>query len=222
MRALVSRAIQYAYRELLPGFEAASGIAVDTVWSSTGAIVEQIASDAPFDLVIAGADTVDRFIADGSVLAGSRVDQMSSGIGVAVKAGAPRPDIGSGEAVKQALLAAPSIGYSQGPSGVYLLALFEKMGIAAQVGAKATQSTPGTPVAVALGFQQVSELIDEPGITLVGPLPADIQKITTFSSGVLTRATDPDGARALQAYLSAPAADAAIRRHGLAPGRGQS
>ena len=83
MRALVSRAIQYAYRELLPGFEAASGIAVDTVWSSTGAIVEQIASDAPFDLVIAGADTVDRFIADGSVLAGSRVDQMSSGIGVA-------------------------------------------------------------------------------------------------------------------------------------------
>ncbi|MEI7713011.1 MAG: substrate-binding domain-containing protein [Rhodospirillales bacterium] len=226
MRALVSRAIQYAYRELLPGFEAASGVAVDTVWSSTGAIVEQIASDAPFDLVIAGAATIDRFIADGAVLAGSRVDQMSSGIGVAVKAGAPRPDIGSGEAVKHALLAAQSIGYSQGPSGVYLLALFEKMGIAKQIRAKATQSTPGIPVAhylaagtVALGFQQVSELIDKTGIALVGPLPADIQKITMFASGVPNRSTAPDAARALQTYLSSPASDAAIRKHGMEPGR---
>ena len=226
MKALVSRAIQYAYRELLPGFEAASGIAVDTTWSSTGAIVEQVASDELFDIVIVGASTIDRFIADGSVRAGSRVDLMKSGIGVAVKADAPRPDIGSGEAVKQALLAAPSIGYSQGPSGVYLLTLFETMGIAAQIRAKATQSTPGTPVAhylasgaVALGFQQVSELIHEPGIALVGPLPADIQKITTFSSGVPIRAAATEAAKSLQIYLSSPAADAAIRKHGMEPGR---
>ncbi len=225
-RALVSRAVQYAYRELVPGFEVASGTKVVTTWSSTGAIVEQVASDEAFDLVIAGAGTIDRLIAAGAVVPGSRVDLMKSGIGVAVKAGAPKPDIGSGEAVKQALLAAPSIGYSQGPSGVYLLALFEKMGIAEQVRAKATQSTPGIPVAhylasgaVALGFQQVSELINESGITLLGPLPADIQNVTTFSSGVLTRAAAPAVARALQAYLSAPTADGAIRKNGMEPGR---
>jgi molybdate transport system substrate-binding protein len=128
--------------------------------------------------------------------------------------------------VKQTLLAAPSIEYSQGPSGVYLLALFEQMDTAEQMRAKATQSTSGIPVAhylangsVALGFQQVSELINEAGITLVGPLPADIQKIATFSSGILTRTAAPSPARALQTYLSSPAADAAIRKHGMEPTR---
>ena len=144
LNVLTSRAIEYAYEELTPGFEAAKII---TTWSSTGAIAAQVASDQPFDLVIAEAASIDRFIAEASVLSGSRVDLVRSGIGLAVKEGAPKPDIGSAEAVKQALLAAKSVGYSQGPSGVYLLTLFEKMGVAAEMRAKAIQSTPGTPVA---------------------------------------------------------------------------
>lgn len=226
VRVLVSRAVKGAYLALVPGFEAASGIKVVTTWSSTGDIVKQVASNEAFDLVIAAASTIEGFIDAEQVIADSRVDLMRSGVGIAVKAGAPRPDIGSGEAVKQALLAARSVGYSQGPSGVYLLRLFETMGIAAQLQAKATQSTPGIPVAhyiasgaVELGFQQVSELINQPDITLLGPLPADIQNVTVFSSGVLRSAIAPAEARALQAYLAAPASDAAIAKNGMEPAR---
>lgn len=211
VNVLASRAVKYAYLELVPGFEAACGIKVVTPWSSTGAIVEQVASDAPFDLAIASAGRIAGFIAGGTVLAGSRVDPMQSEIGIAVKAGAPWPDIGSGEAVKRALLAAKSIGYSLGPSGMYLQALFAKMGIANEMQAKATQSTPGISVAhyvatgaVELGFQQIGELIDEPGIAFLGPLP---------------RALAAKEARALQAFLAAPAAGAVVRKNGLEQAR---
>ncbi len=223
LKVLTSRAIQYAYDALVPGF----GMEIVTTLSSTGAIPGQVASDTPLDLVIATSAAIDRFIAEGKVHPGTRVDLVRSGVGIVVQAGAPRPDIASGAAVRQALLAARSVGYSQGPSGVYLLELFGRLGIAAEVAAKAVQSTPGTPVAVyvadgraELGFQQVSEIINEPGIDFVGPLPGDIQNITVFSSGVLTRAANPDGARALQAFLSAPEAGGVYRKHGLDPAGG--
>jgi molybdate transport system substrate-binding protein len=223
LRVLTSRAIKYAYDELVPGF----GTDVVTTLSSTGAIPGQVASDAPLDLVIATSDAIDRFIAEGTVRPGTRVDLVRSGVGVVVKAGAPKPDIRSGASVRQALLAARSVGYSQGPSGVYLLKLFETLGIAAEVAAKAVQSTPGTPVAryvadgtAELGFQQVSEIINETGVDFVGPLPDDIQNITVFSSGVLPRADNPAAAGALQAYLSAPGAGVVFRKHGLEPAVG--
>jgi molybdate transport system substrate-binding protein len=223
LRVLTSRAIKYAYDELVPGF----GTDVVTTLSSTGAIPGQVASDAPLDLVIATSDVIDRFIAEGTVRPGTRVDLVRSGVGVVVKAGAPKPDIRSAASVRQALLDARSVGYSQGPSGVYLLKLFETLGIAAEVAAKAVQSTPGTPVAryvadgtAELGFQQVSEIINEPGIDFVGPLPDDNQNITIFSSGVLTRADNPAAAGALQAYLSAPQAGGVFRKHGLEPAVG--
>jgi molybdate transport system substrate-binding protein len=147
---------------------------------------------------------------------------VRSSIGVAVKAGAPKPDLKSGDDLKKTLLAAKSVGYSTGPSGVYLISLFEKMGIADQIKAKAKITTPGVPVAslirsgeAEIGFQQVSELIHEAGIDFLGPLPADVQNITVFSSGVPAAAKAQTEARALQKFLTAPAAAPVIKKHGL-------
>jgi hypothetical protein len=152
-----------------------------------------------------------------------RTDLARSGIGVAVKSGARKPDIRSGEAVKQAVLAARGIAYSTGPSGIYLMELFRRMGIAESIQPKVKQ-VQGEPAGgvVARGeaeiaFQQVSELLPVPGTDFVGPLPADIQQITVFSAGLHVKAAQPDAARALVKFLTAPAAAPVIRKKGMEP-----
>jgi molybdate transport system substrate-binding protein len=141
-----------------------------------------------------------------------------------VKAGSPKPDISSGEAVKKAMLAAKSIAYSTGPSGAHIQRLFENFGIADAVKSKAVETKPGTRVGqylargeAELGFQQVSELMHEQGITFLGPLPPDIQNITVFSSGIPTGAKQAEGAKALQRFLTSSAAAAAIKSNGMEP-----
>lgn len=225
INVLASNAIKEAYLELAPQFEKASGHTVKTTWAGTVDINRRMAAGETFDLVIMAGNSLDRLIKDGKIVAGSRVDLVKSGVGIAVKTGAPKPDVSSGDAVKKALLAAKSVGYSTGPSGVYLQGLFEKMGIADQVKAKARQTPPGTPVATVIrsgeaeiGFQQVSELIHEKGIDYIGPLPADIQTITVFSGGIHSGAKQPEAAKALVKFLTAPAAAPTIRKHGLEPG----
>jgi molybdate transport system substrate-binding protein len=140
-----------------------------------------------------------------------------------VKSGARKPDISSGEAVKRAVLAARGIAYSTGPSGIYLMGLFQRMGIAESIQSKVKQ-VQGEPAGgvVARGeaeiaFQQVSELLPVPGTDFVGPLPADIQQITVFSAGLHVKATQPDAAKALVKFLTAPAAAPAIRKKGMEP-----
>ena len=147
-----------------------------------------MAAGEVYDLVIVAAPEVDAFI-QRQDCGGSRVDLLRSGVGVAVRAGAPRPDLSSGDSLKTALLAAKSIGHSTGPSGVYLTKLFERMGIADQIKSKVKVTTPGIRVGTLvangdaeIGFQQISELIHEAGIDYIGPLPADVQSITVFSS----------------------------------------
>ncbi len=195
-------------------------------WTGTVRIKERIEAGEAFDLVIVGAPEVDKYIAEGKFVAGSRVDLAKSGVGVAVKAGAPKPDISSGEAVKKAILAAKSVGYSSGPSGVYVQALIQKLGIADEVKTKARQTAPGSRVGqllargeAELGFQQISELIHEAGVDYVGPLPPDIQNFTNYSSGVGSASKSQAAAKALQAFLSAPAAAEAIRKNGMEPNR---
>ena len=167
---------------------------------------------------------IDQLIAQGTVASGSRVDLVRSGIGVAVRAGAPRPDIGTAEAVKRALLAAKSITYSSGPSGVYLANLFVRLGIADQLKPKIKQVPPGVPAGslvasgeAEIGFQQISELMPVSGIDLIGPLPPEIQEITVFSGGIHVAATQPDAAKALMQFITAPAAASIITRKGLDP-----
>jgi molybdate transport system substrate-binding protein len=219
---LSSIATKEAYLVLVPQFERASGQKVTTTWAGTVEIMKRIPGGEVHDLIIVSSTELDELIKQGKIAAGSRLDIAKSGIGVAVRMGAPKPDISSAQALKKTLLAAKTVGYTSGPSGVYMAALIERLGVAAEIKAKfrsvPSGGTIGTIVAAGdceIGFQQVSELVHIKGIDYVGPLPDDIQRITVFSTGVHAQATNPDGAKALARFLVAPAADSTIRAAGL-------
>jgi len=221
---LSSLATKEAYLELVPQFERRTGRKVTTTWAGTVDIMKRMAAGEIYDLVIVSSTAVDDLIKQGKVK-GPRVDLAKTGIGVAVRAGAPKPDIGSSAAIKKAVLAAKTVGYSTGPSGVYLMGLFDRLGIAAEVKAKTRQvpsgGTVGTILAsgeAELGFQQVSELVHFSGVDFVGPLPPEIQHVTVFSAGIHTNAKAPEAARALLDFLIAPAARTVIQKHGLEVG----
>jgi molybdate transport system substrate-binding protein len=185
---------------------------------------KRVAAGEPFDFVVLAKDAIDKLVAGGTVVAGSRVDLVDSPVAIAVRAGAARPDVGSEAALKKAVLAAATVGYSTGPSGVALVKLFERWGIAQELQGRLVQAPPGIPVGalvargeVALGFQQLSELIHLEGIAVLGPMPAAVQITTTFS-GALCQASQQAGAvRELLAFMAAPEADAAKRRNGMEP-----
>jgi molybdate transport system substrate-binding protein len=177
-----------------------------------------------FDVVVLASDAIAKLASAGRVQADSQVDLVRSGVAVAVQAGAVQPDITSEDAVRRAVLAARSISYSTGPSGVALLALFERWGITEQIKSRIVQAPPGVPVGslvakgdVELGFQQYSELMSLPGITVIGPLPPAIQIVTTFSAGIGTGAPNPQAARALLSFMSSAQAAETIRRNGMEP-----
>lgn len=222
MKVLSSMAIKGAYGELVPQFEKARGYKVDTEWLGMVDIRKRMTAGESADLVIGSAALIDELIHAGKLASGSRVDLVSSGVGMAVKKGAPRPDISSVEAFTRALHNAKSIVYSSGPSGIYLAGLFERLGIAAELKDRMLQAPPGALVAemVARGekeiaFQQIPELKQVSGIDIVGPLPADIQTVTTFSGGIPVGAKAPDQAKALMEFLTSPAAAAVVRKHGF-------
>ncbi|WP_127997885.1 substrate-binding domain-containing protein [Piscinibacter defluvii] len=185
---------------------------------------KRVAAGEAFDVVVLASDAIDKLVEAGHALPGSRVDVVRSGVAVAVREGAPRPDIASEAAVRQAVLAARSIGYSTGPSGTALIKLFERWGIAEAVKARLVQARPGVPVAslvasgeAELGVQQLSELLNVPGIEILGPLPEAIQIETIFAAAVCRSSTQVDAARALLAFLAAPETAATKRRHGMEP-----
>lgn len=225
IKVLASGATKEAYVEVVPEFEKISGYKVVTTWTGSANIKKQIAAGEVYDLVIVGGSVIDAFIQQGKVVAGSRVDLMKSGVGVGVRAGAPKPDISSSEALKRTVLAARSIGYSTGPSGEYVLSLFERMGIADQVKPKLRQVPSGARISTfitsgeaEIGFQQISELIDAPGVDYLGPLPPEVQKITVFSAGIHSGAKQPQAAKELVKFLTAPSAASVIKKHGMEPG----
>jgi molybdate transport system substrate-binding protein len=224
MRVLSSLAIKEAYLELQPQFEKQAGHKVQTEWLGMVDIVKRVNAGEVADLLIASQKVMRELKSQGKVR--EVVDLAKSGVAVAVKKGAKRPDIGSAEAVKRALRAAKSIGYSSGPSGVYLAELFQKWGIAEELRPKSTQTPPGTAVGplvasgqVELGFQQMSELLPTAGIDILGPLPAEIQTITTFSGGVPAAAKEAHAASAWLAFLTAPSSAAVLRKHGMDPAK---
>lgn len=224
IRVLASGAVKEAAAELIPQFEKASGNTVTVTWAGTVDIKKKIAAGEAFDLVIIAGPEIEGFAKDGKVAPGSRVDLVRSAVGIAVKTDAPKPEMKSGDDLKKALIAAKWVAYSTGPSGAYMEKLFDKMGIGGEIKGKAIVTKPGVPVATVLrsreadiGFQQVSELIHEPGINFIGPIPADVQNITVFSSAVLTGSKEETAARALQKFLTAPAAAPTIKKHGLDP-----
>ncbi len=225
IKVIASVAVKEVVLDLIPAFEKSSGHKVATIWSGTEAITKRISGGEVVDIVLIAAPNIDKLITEGRLVAGSRADVAKSGIGVAVRAGLPRPDISSGEAVKKAVLAAKSVAFSSGPSGFYLADLFKKMGIADQIKDKVKQTPSGVQVGEVvargeadLGFQQVSELLHLKGIDYLGPLPADIQQITVFSAGLHTAATAPDAAKALIKFLTGPEATPIIKKSGMEPG----
>lgn len=224
IRIISSMATRQVLADLVAQVREAGGPAVEL--ESVGGVdaARRVKAGEAFDAVILASDAIDRLIAEGHVVAGSRVDLVRSGVAVAVRAGAPVPDLSSEAAVRQAVLAAASLSYSTGPSGVALQALFERWGIAEQIRARIVQAPPGVPVGslvadgrVELGFQQLSELINLPGITIAGPLPPAIQILTVFSGGVAATSTQPDAVRAVLELMRSPAAAAAKRRQGMEP-----
>ena len=224
LKVMSSVAIQLAYTSMIPGFEAASGHKVVTEWVPTAIMIKRLAGGEKPDLVIMASNTIDELIKDGKFAAGSRIDIAKSGIGVGVKKGAARPDISSADGVEAAVRSARSVAYSTGPSGVYLAQMFEKMGLTAELKPK-LKLVQGEPVGAVIargdaeiGFQQVPELLPEPGIDYVGELPAAIQQITVFAAGLPVGSANVEAARAWVAFLKTPAAGAAFKRTGLEPG----
>jgi molybdate transport system substrate-binding protein len=218
-----------AYRALAPEFEHTTGNILATSWgpsmgNTPDAIPLRIQRGEPIDVVIMVGYALDDLIKQGKVVADSRVDVARSGIGIVVRAGATKPDISSVDALKRTLLAAKSIAYSDSASGVYVSTeLFQHLGIANQVAAK-SRMIPAEPVGAVvargeaeIGFQQISKLKPIAGIDLVGPLPPEVQKITTFSAGIVVGAREPGAAKALISFLASPAAAGAIRESGLDP-----
>lgn len=226
IRVMTSGAFTAPYLELFPQFERATKNRIITLTTTMGvgaaSIPSRIQHGEPVDVIIVAAAALDDLIRDGRVVPGSRVDLARSGIGMAVRAGIPKPDIGSVEALKRTLLQAKSIAYSASVSGDYLSKeLFQRLGIADQVLRKSRRvenERVGAVVArgdAEIGFQQISELLPEKGIDYVGPLPHEVQRITVFSAGVAVTSQDPDAARAFIQFLASAAARGAIIKSGL-------
>jgi molybdate transport system substrate-binding protein len=227
VRVMISGGMTAAYNVLVPEFERVSGNKVITAFgpsmgTTTNAIPVRLERGEPADVLIMVGYALGDLVKNGKVVADSRVDLVKSPIGIAVKSGAPKPDISSADAVKRALQAAKTVAYSDSASGVYVSTeMFSKLGITDAMKDKA-RKVPATPVGeivargdAEIGFQQIAELRPVSGIDIVGPLPPDLQKVTIFSAGIATVSKEPEAAKAFIQFLASPAAKAAIVDSGM-------
>jgi molybdate transport system substrate-binding protein len=224
IHGISSMATRQVLAELAAAYEQQAGGAVQI--ESVGGVdaARRVQAGEAFDVVVLASDAIDKLAASGAVAADGKVDLVRSPVAVAVRAGAPRPDIGTEEALRLAVQAAASIGYSTGPSGTALLHLFERWGIAGEIRQRLVQAPPGVPVGslvargeVALGFQQLSELIHLEGITVIGRLPETVRIITTFSGAPCAVSSQAEAVRRMLAIMASPETAAIKRRHGMEP-----
>jgi molybdate transport system substrate-binding protein len=229
INAFISTAIKSATDEILPPFERESGNTIHALYAPPGALLRHFEAGEPADIFLTGSEAIDQLIGEGKILPG-RTDLATTGIGICVKKGAPRPDVSTPEAFERALVAATSVAYvapSGGSvTGPHIQAVFQKLGIADQMAAK-TKFAAGGPngrvsVLVSsgeaeIGLQQVSELLSNPEVEVIGMLPGDLQQITIYSAGITTSAKEIDGSRAMIKALTTPAAVAIFKSKGLDP-----
>jgi molybdate transport system substrate-binding protein len=224
LKGISSMATRQLLAELMAAYFERSGQAV--AMESVGGVdaAKRVQAGEDFDVVILATDAMAKLIAAGHLRADSLTELVHSGVAVAVRTGTTAPDISSEDAVRLAVLAAPTLSYSTGPSGAALAKLFERWGIADQIKPRIVTAPPGVPVGslvakgeVDLGFQQFSELIHVDGITIVGPLPSAIQITTTFSAAMTSGCARAAEVRALLDFMASPEAAAAKQRQGMAP-----
>ena len=224
LTVLTSQGVMSAVRDLAPAFEKASGHKVIVSFEAGPSLMSKINANAPADLVTHYPSAVDDLIKQGKVLAGTRTDFARGGVGLAVKSGAPKPDISTPEAFKRAMLAAKSVAYSRaGASGLYMAKLMERLGIANEMRPK-TKLVDGVPVAeivakgeAELALQQINVLLPVPGVDYVGPLPGDLQDYVEFAAGVLTVSKEPEVAKALARFMSSAEAVPLVKKSGMDP-----
>ena len=229
INALVSTAIKAATDELLPPFERANGHLVRATYGPSGALIRRFDAGERADVFVTDSLAIDALIKQGKVVP-ARVDLARTGIGIAVRKGAPRPDVSTPEALKHALLAARSVAHAAPASGsitaAHIMGVFERLGIAAEVTAKVKLAAGGPDGRVSvlvsngvaeIGLQQVSELMSNPDVDVIGMLPPELQQITLYSAGVTASAREPKAAAAMIAALSAPSAAAIFKAKGLDP-----
>jgi molybdate transport system substrate-binding protein len=226
LQGISSMATRQVLQELTQQWQERGGdpVAMESVGGVDAARRVQSGQEA-FDVVVLASDAIDKLLATGRVLAGSKVDLVLSSTAIAVRAGTPvsaLPDISSEAALRAAVVAAPTIGYSTGPSGVALQKLFERWGIAQEIAPRIVQAKPGIPVGsmvasgeVALGFQQLSELIHVEGITIVGPMPAAVAIDTVFSAGVVAGSPHAEAVHNLLDFMASNEAVEAKLRQGM-------
>jgi molybdate transport system substrate-binding protein len=224
LTGLSSMATRRILADLAEAYESQTGIRVEIRSMGGVEAAKLVRAGEAIDVVLLASKAMESLTAEGHLEKSSLRDFARSEIGVAVRAGSPRPSVESEDAVRQAMLRARRVCFSTGPSGDHLKALCERWDVVDSVLARALVAPPGTPVAslvargdADLGFQQLSELIGQPGIEIVGPLPPQIQAITVFSAGVSTRSAEPDAASALVAYMVSPETGDTKRRYGMEP-----
>jgi molybdate transport system substrate-binding protein len=224
MKILCTNGLKSVMLELEPALARASSTRPDLVWGATVGLAKQIAEGVEGDLAVLTAESIDDLVARGKAIPGTRINLARSGIGVGVRAGAKKPDIGSAEALRAALLAARSVAHSKsGQSGIYFPTVLERLGIAEQMKSKLVVPEGniliGELVAkgeAEIGIQQISELMPVAGVEIAGPLPQPLQKITTFAAGVLASARDARAARDLVAFIGS-ASRPLLQGKGLEP-----
>jgi molybdate transport system substrate-binding protein len=227
--AFISTAIKSVTDELLPPFARQSGHTIAASFAPSGALIPRLDRGEPVDVFLTDSTAIDDLIARGKIMPG-RVDLARTGIGIAVRKGAPRPDVSSAQALRRALLAAKSIGHAAAAGGsitaAHIEGVFARLGIAAEVAPKVRLAAGGPNGRVSvlvssgeaeIGLQQVSELLSNPDVEVIGMLPAELQLTTLYSGGVTTGARQPEAARALIRAMTAPSAAAVYKARGLDP-----
>jgi molybdate transport system substrate-binding protein len=225
IKVLTAGAFKQIVVALAPEFEKASGHKLIIDNDTVGALVKRIDGGEAFDVTFLSPDAIDGLIKKGKVTDGSKVNIARVGVGVMVKDGAPKPDIATVDAFRQAVLAAKSVAYidpaSGGSSGIYVAKLLEQLGIADQVKPKAKLKQGGHVADLIvsgeaeLGIHQISEIVPVKGVTLIGPLPKEIQNYTTYAAGIATAAKDAEGAKALVKFLAGPRAGELLKGKGM-------
>ncbi len=227
--AFISTALKTVTDEIIPPFERTSGHTVRALFAPPGALLKHFAAGEPADVFLTGREAIDQLIGEGKIVPG-RVDLATTGIGICVRKGAPRLDVSTVAAFKAAMLAAQSVGYASPAGGSivgpHIRKIFGQLGIAERMAPKSKLSAGGPDGRVSvlvssgeaeIGLQQVTELLSNPGVEVIGMLPADLQQITTYSAGITTGAKDADVAKALIKAMTAPSTAPIYKVKGLDP-----